>query len=73
MTVQKYAPVAATRKPVATMIGKATRCDATGKDRRIVPSATSVSPADAVRSKLAERGVSEADVADAVAWARSTG
>ena len=59
--------------PVATVSGKATRRDATGKDRGIVPPATGASPADAVRSRLAERGVSETDVADAVAWARSTG
>ena len=65
MTVQKYAPV-------VTVSGKATQRDATGKDRGIVPPATGANPADAVRSELAKRGVSETDVADAVAWARST-
>ena len=65
MTVRKYVPV-------ATVSEEAARRDATGKDRGFVPPATDASPADAVRSRLAERGVSEADVADAVAWARST-
>ena len=32
---------------------------------------SSVNRADAVRAKLAELGLSEGDVADAVAWARS--
>lgn len=37
---------------------------------RIVLTPMRVNRADAVRAKMAELGLSEADVADAVAWAR---
>ena len=37
---------------------------------RIVLTPVRVALADAVRAKMAELGLSEADVADAVAWAR---
>ena len=44
--------------------------DVTSEDARIVLTPVRVNPAEAVRAKLAEMGISEADVADAVAWAR---
>lgn len=40
------------------------------EDGRIVLTPARVGSADAVRRKLAELGITEADVADAVAWAR---
>ena len=39
-------------------------------DGRIVLTPTRVGSADAVRRKLAELGIDDADVADAVTWAR---
>ena len=44
--------------------------DVTKENRRIVLTPVRVNRADAVRAKLAELGMSETDVADAVAWAR---
>ncbi len=39
-------------------------------DGRIVLTPASIASADAVRHKLADLGITEADVIDAVAWAR---
>lgn len=39
---------------------------------RVVLTPVRLQNADAVRDKLAEPGISENDVADAIAWARST-
>ena len=44
--------------------------DVTNETGRIVLTPVRVTRADAVRSKLADLGLSEADVAEAVAWAR---
>lgn len=44
--------------------------DVTKENGRIVLTPVHVSPADAVREKLAERGITETDVADAIAWVR---
>ena len=44
--------------------------DVTNENGRIVLTPVRLNRADAVRAKLAELGMSEADVADAVAWAR---
>lgn len=44
--------------------------DVTSENGRIVLTPVRVNRADAVRAKLAEIGVTEADLADAVAWAR---
>ena len=44
--------------------------DVATEDGRIVLTPVRVNRADAVRAKLAALGLSEADVADAVAWAR---
>lgn len=40
------------------------------EDGRIVLTPARIGAADAVRRKLAELGITDADVADAVAWAR---
>ena len=47
--------------------------DVTEENGRIVLTPVRVNRADAVRAKLAELGITETDVADAVAWARATG
>ena len=44
--------------------------DVTNEKGRIVLTPVRLTKADAVRSKLADLGLSEADVAEAVAWAR---
>ena len=44
--------------------------DVTGENGCIVLTPVRITRAGAVRAKLAELGLSEADVADAVAWAR---
>ena len=45
--------------------------DVTTEDGRIVLTPVRVSRANGVRAKLAQLGISESDVADAVAWARN--
>lgn len=45
--------------------------DVTTENGRIVLTPVRINRADAVRAKLAELGISEADVTDAVRWARS--
>ena len=45
--------------------------DVTAENGRIVLTPVRINRADGVRAKLAELGLSEADVNDAVAWARS--
>ncbi len=44
--------------------------DVTKKNGCIVLTPVHISPVDAVREKLAKRGIIETDVADAIAWAR---
>ena len=44
--------------------------DVTKENGRIVLTPVHVSPADAVREKLANLGITEVDVADAITWAR---
>lgn len=44
--------------------------DVVSENGRIVLTPIRLNRADAVRAKLADMGLSEADVADAVAWAR---
>ena len=44
--------------------------DVTKENGRIVLTPVRLNRADAVRAKLAELGISEVDVAEAVAWAR---
>ncbi len=45
--------------------------DVTAENGRIVLTPVRVNRADGVRAKLAELGLTEADVSEAVAWARS--
>ena len=45
--------------------------DVTAENGRIVLTPVRVNRADGVRAKLAELGLSETDVKDAVAWARA--
>ena len=45
--------------------------DVTTENGRIVLTPVRINRADGVRAKLAELGISETDVADAVRWARS--
>lgn len=55
-------------------LGGAEYLEAVEENGRIVPTPVRVNDdtdADAVRAKLAELDLTEADVADAVAWARS--
>ena len=47
--------------------------DVTAENGRIVLTPVRVNRAGAVRAKLGDIGLSEADVADAVSWARSGG
>ena len=44
--------------------------DVTKENGRIMLTPVHVSPVDAVREKLANLGITEADVADAITWAR---
>ena len=57
-------------KAVLSAIGKVEYFDVTEDDGRIVLTPLRVSRADAVREKLEQLQISEADIADAVAWAR---
>ena len=57
-------------KAVMSDFGGTEYFDVTNENGRIVLTPVRVNRADAVRAKLAEIGLSEADVADAVAWAR---
>ena len=57
-------------KAVITDFGGAEYFDVTSENGRIVLTPVRVNRADAVRAKLAEVGLSEADIADAVDWAR---
>lgn len=47
--------------------------EVTTENGRIVLTPVRLTRADAVRAKLADLGLSDADVADAVAWARRDG
>lgn len=58
-------------KAVIEVVEAAEYYDVTAENGRIVLTPVRVNRADAVRAKLAELGVSEADVSDAVEWARS--
>lgn len=71
------------KKPVTTQQPKSTRHKASEASSDLIRSQaaeqpgvasaeTSSSPADIARAKLAELSVSEADVAAAIRWARST-
>ena len=58
-------------KAVTAAVEAAEYFDVAVENGRIVLTPVRVNRADAVRAKLAELGLSEKDVADAVSWARS--
>ena len=58
-------------RAVTAAVDAAEYFDVTAENGRIVLTPVRVNRADGVRAKLAELGLSEADIADAVAWARS--
>jgi translation initiation factor IF-1 len=58
-------------KAVTQAIGPAEYFEVEAQDGRIVLTPVRIQRSDAVRAKLVELRLTEADVADAVAWARS--
>ena len=58
-------------KAVTAAVEAAEYFDVIAENGRIILTPVRVNRADAVRAKLAELGVSEKDVADALSWARS--
>lgn len=60
-------------KAVTTKVEPTDYFDVTTENGRIVLTPVRLNRADGVRAKLAELGLSESDVSDAVAWARSSG
>lgn len=57
-------------KALVEAAGTSDYYDVTVEDGRIVLTPVRVQRADAVRDKLAELGIDEGDIDDAVAWAR---
>jgi hypothetical protein len=57
-------------KRIVEAVGSPAYFEVAVEDGRIVLAPARVDAGDAVRRKLAELGITEADVADAVAWAR---
>ena len=57
-------------KAVTNAVGPAEYFDVQARDGQIVLTPVRIQRADAVRAKLAELGLQEIDVADAVAWVR---
>lgn len=64
-------PAESTRPGTADMPTDANRPQAAERPGG-APEEASSRPADTVRAKIAELGISEADVGDAIRWARST-
>ena len=58
-------------KAIITAVQDAKYFDVTEENGRIMLTPVRINRAGAVRAKLAELGLSESDVADAVNWARS--
>ena len=59
-------------KAVTAAVDAAEYFDVVAENGRIVLTPVRVNRADAVRSKLAELGLSENDVTEAISWARSS-
>jgi hypothetical protein len=59
-------------KSVTQAIGPAEYFDVQTRDGQIVLTPVRIQRSDAVRAKLAELGLTEADIGEAVAWARET-
>jgi hypothetical protein len=57
-------------KSVTNEVGPTEYFEVEAKNGRIILTPVRIQRGDAVRAKLAELGISEQDVADAVAWAR---
>jgi bifunctional DNA-binding transcriptional regulator/antitoxin component of YhaV-PrlF toxin-antitoxin module len=57
-------------KAITQAVGPAEYFEVEARDGRIVLTPVRIQRGDAVRTKLAELKLTEADVADAVAWAR---
>ena len=79
MTIQEYHPILAKLtsknritlpKSVVSSFEGTEYFDVTNENGRIVLTPVRLTSAHSVRSKLADLGLSESDVADAVAWAR---
>ncbi len=58
-------------KSVVAAVGPAVYFDVETRNGTIVLTPVRIQRGNAVRAKLAELGLQEADIADAVAWARS--
>ena len=59
-------------KSVTNALGQVEYFDVQTKDGQIILTPVRIQRADAVRVKLADLKLTEQDIADAVAWARST-
>jgi hypothetical protein len=57
-------------KSVTASLGPVEYFEVEARDGRIILTPVRIQRADAVRAKLAELGLTDRDVADAVAWAR---
>ncbi len=57
-------------KSVTASVGQAEYFDVVARDGQIILTPVRIQRGDAVRAKLAELGLGEADAAAAVAWAR---
>jgi hypothetical protein len=60
-------------KAITNAVGPAQYFNVTAKDGQIVLTPVRIQQADALRAKLAELNLTEADVEDAVNWARRPG
>ena len=58
-------------KSIVQSVGDADYYDVSTENGRIVLTPVRIQQADAVRTKLAELGITEDDVQDAIAWARN--
>ena len=57
-------------KSITAAVGPAEYFEVEARQGRIILTPVRIQRADAVRAKLAEIGLDEAEIADAVAWAR---
>lgn len=57
-------------KSIVARLGKTEYFEIATDGERIILTPVHINPANKVREKLAELDISEADVADAIAWAR---
>lgn len=57
-------------KSVTTAVGATEYFEVEAREGRIILTPVRIQRADAVRAKLADLGLAEHDIADAVAWAR---